>query len=227
MAMLAQAKEAIESGDHKKAQITLANLLKSEPRNVEAWTLLSDIAPSAAQKKKFLLRASRIDPQHAQVVQRMADEVADVSDETVAELPVSSVPLDFVAQAEGNTIPSWLADQDETATRVTPALAEPEVVEPIDTPTWLKDTPDQDWMEKELPSSGEVMWSAKNGEQPEETTSVKETTMPAVAPIKPATSAKPVAKTSGGNEQYVMWGLIALAVIVFLLLIYFSLQQIL
>lgn len=224
MAMLAKAKEAVEAGDHKKAQVALANLLKSDPENVEAWVLLSDIAPTGEQKDRFLQRASRLDPQHTEVLQRVQSEIEQK--EPTSTLPVSDTPLDFVAQAEGNTIPSWLADQAPADLAATVPLAEPEVTEQVDTPSWLQESPDEEWMEKTIPSSGEVMWSAKDGEPAGETTeTTTQVETPSASPRPAPARIQPAENTTSGNEQYLMIGLVALAVVVFLLIVYFSIQQ--
>jgi hypothetical protein len=156
-----QAQEAVAAGNNARAHVLLANLLRDERQHVQAWYLLSTIAPSAEQQEVFLQRVLKLEPYHAQAQARLAQlEGLSAASEPAPAMPISTAADDFEAQAQGDTLPPWLAKDagllvaDEADETAEPDIdMEPETpVEEI--PDWLREMPGQDW-EDELTAEPE------------------------------------------------------------------------
>ena len=85
--------EAIEKGDHVEAQSLVAQILRDDPRNAEAWMILGE-AVSGDKQVLFLRKALQLNPDLEPAKERLAElEAAGTieADEAAApELP--SVP---------------------------------------------------------------------------------------------------------------------------------------
>ncbi len=125
MEQLAKAAAAIEAGNMSEAHVLLAQAIKADPNDVDAWLLLSQTAGSAEQKKTFLKRALIVDPDNETARQRLA------------ELDVSVEPAPVVTAADES--PAEEPPQAEDAGRVAPTdAAIPQVAgieEPVTPPS--------------------------------------------------------------------------------------------
>lgn len=239
---LVQAKEAIAAGEPGRAQILLAQLLKAEPGNADAWFLLSGMAISPEQEETFLRKVLSLAPAHEGAQTRLAaleagdDEDPAGPDPTVEQepveeeplpptMPVSTRPLDYVAQAEGDTIPPWLADEEtvfDARPDGAPTHAEMEPAGPalVDTiPDWVQASPGENWLEEEEKDKG-IVWRAGEGPPP-------------TAPTKPAnaeTDAQPqprqkqTAPAATSPSPLLLYGLTLAVIVVFLLIVYVMLN---
>lgn len=147
-----QAQEAVAAGNNARAHVLLANLLRDERQHVQAWYLLSTIAPSAEQQEVFLQRVLKLEPNHAQAQARLAElEGVPAASEPAPAMPISTAADDFEAQAQGDTLPPWLAkDAGLLVVDEAPETTEPDVdLEPEtpveEIPDWLREMPGQDW----------------------------------------------------------------------------------
>jgi hypothetical protein len=120
MEQLAKAAAAIEAGNMSEAHVLLAQAIKANPNDVDAWLLLSQTAGSAEQKKTFLKRALIVDPDNETARQRLAD-LETMSGAAPAETAVEQAPPAEAASAEeeGPAVPA-----DEAVAEV-PVVEEP------------------------------------------------------------------------------------------------------
>lgn len=63
---MSQAIAAARSGQSQKAQVLLAQILKDDQANINAWFLLSHLVDAPKKKTAFLKRVLALDPQHTQ-----------------------------------------------------------------------------------------------------------------------------------------------------------------
>jgi hypothetical protein len=161
--LLEQAMTASRAGDKAKAHLLLARLIKNDSRNAEAWHQLSILVDDPQQQIIFTRRALAIDAHHAAARKRLAALVGakpaapppkpEPEPTAVAAPPAISSDLtpsrpseEFLTQAEGETVPDWLAEEEglivlETADEFP---AEPE--QPADLPDWLQEEPEPEWV---------------------------------------------------------------------------------
>lgn len=154
---------ASRAGDKAKAHLLLARLIKDDSRNAEAWHQLSIVVDDPQQQIIFTRRALAIDVHHAAARKRLAALVGTKpaapppapkpKPTAVAAPPAISSDLtpsrpsdDLLTQAEGETVPDWLAEEEglivlETADDLP---AEPE--QPYDIPDWLQEEPEPEWV---------------------------------------------------------------------------------
>ncbi len=59
---LQQAIQALDAGDMERAQRLLADVLRSDPRDVRAWTLMAEAQTVPERRKECLARALQLDP---------------------------------------------------------------------------------------------------------------------------------------------------------------------
>jgi hypothetical protein len=67
------AKTALTNGDQQKAFRLLKECLTQQPRNAEAWFLLSEAVADVQQKRECLVRALRFDPAHEPARRRLLE----------------------------------------------------------------------------------------------------------------------------------------------------------
>lgn len=213
-----QAQEAVKTGDNTQAQLLLANLLKQDRKNAEAWYLLSTITASKEHKEVFLGKVLKLNPNHpeakAQLFKLQAPpppvtktapppmaQPTVVETSTAVAMPISSYAGDFEAQARGDTMPAWLATAGGTVieapvvTSAPSATTPPSVAQPVDVPDWLRDMPDKGWQEAQ-----------RKEEYPKKIT--PPTPKPPVPAIKPAPFSP------------ILIGLILTALVVFVVMLY-------
>lgn len=85
MSSLQEAREAIQSGNLPAAQAIIADVLKSDQNNAEAWFLLSE-ATAGDRKLIFLNKAINLDPNLQEAVQRKAELEGTAEPEPEPEL---------------------------------------------------------------------------------------------------------------------------------------------
>lgn len=135
-------------------------------------------------------------------------------------LPVSEEPLDYAAQAEGDTLPPWLADDEAVLESMMAGDVgrEQETPPPADIPDWLQELPEQGWAGEEdtaTPAVPERALVAPAGR--------KEAREKTRSRVRAASMSAPVTE---GTSSAVMLGLGILLVIIFLLLVYVVLSLI-
>ena len=140
-----QAQTAIQAGDTRRAHVHLARLLKEEPRNSEAWYLLSRIVPTDDQKKVFLNKVLKIEPDHVQA-QEDLEKLETVVDAT---FPVSTDASDLDGQAAGDTVPPWMEGapapspldeaEESDEEEIEELVLDPNAVLEDEIPEWLKE----------------------------------------------------------------------------------------
>jgi hypothetical protein len=221
---LQQAIQAARAGDAKNAQFLLAQDIEENPENPHSWFLLSLLVDDPEQKKAYLDNVLALDPDHEKAkAQRAAltetavtEEPAADQAETVAAVALSSGSSDLVAQDAGETLPDWMAGD------IPPALDEEATVdeetavteETTNVPDWLQESVGDDWGEEKTETEKKT-----EAETEAETETETETEKPTA--VKPAP--KTPEKQKSGNEKtldYLMIGLIVIAVIIFLVLAY-------
>lgn len=173
---LQQAMGALKEGKPGEAQVLLARVIKEEPENEHAWFLLSSLVASKEQKITFLRKVLTLNPEHSGARQQLA-RLLERSPETPAPKPAGKVattpqtpqptepewtepspeeemageePLDFLSQAQGDTVPSWLEGEEDfigdDETVLAPMEERPEeAVEEL--PDWLQDKPAGEWQD--------------------------------------------------------------------------------
>jgi tetratricopeptide (TPR) repeat protein len=217
--ILQQAIDATRAGDKQEAQRQLAQLLKENPDETQAWYLLSLLVESKQQQLAYLGKTLALDPNHEKALERLESlQAIDVESPT---LSVSEEPSDFEAQEQGDTLPGWLAPD---ATLVNPSMAtvvsetsSDETKPADDIPDWVQETVGDDWVNEEEPTRISL-------QLPEEV--IKETGAAPQARETTTTEAKPEAKESlqrhkkvrGYNRILVI--LVVLAFIIAVLLVY-------
>ncbi len=209
--LFAQAQAAVREGNPEEAHVLLAQLLKEDRRNVAAWYLLSTITPSAEQEAVFLQKVLKLEPTHqaaAAQLSRLQKEMAQPAIiETAAPLARTSRPIsqdvgDFEAQATGETLPPWLAGEEDvveagvpmTAPAVPPAPA-------LEIPDWLQEMPARDWEKEREEAIAQARAAAAQ---------------PAPAPAAPA----PKLPDRASSSTTLLTVLVVAAVVVFVILVY-------
>ena len=84
MRNLQTAWEAIEKGDHVEAQSLVAQILRDDPRNAEAWMILGE-AVSGDRQILFLRKALQLNPDLEPAKERLAELEAVGVAETASE----------------------------------------------------------------------------------------------------------------------------------------------
>jgi len=77
---LEQAIQAIQSGDKDTGRRLLAQVLRADPTNVEAWLWMSDSVDSDEQRRDCLQHALALDPQNLAAQSRLANLPAAATD---------------------------------------------------------------------------------------------------------------------------------------------------
>ncbi|MCA9939376.1 MAG: hypothetical protein KC418_12075 [Anaerolineales bacterium] len=216
--LFSDAQAAVNAGNLEEAHVLLAKLLKEDRRNAAAWYLLSTIVPSAEQEEIFLRRVLKIDPTHAAATARMGELEGVILAASPAGMPAQETPTpasiampisqdadDFEAQAAGDTLPPWLADDGDMVLEPT-ATTEPTAPAPtpaaaMEIPDWLQEMPASDW-EKERE---EAVAAARAAAQP-------------VPSPKPSPKQQPTKRA--GSSSTLLTVLVVAAILVFIILVY-------
>lgn len=232
MSELEQALAAVEAGNSQQAFALLARLIKQEPNHVAAWYTLSTLVDDEKKEATFLKKVVALEPNHEAARQRLAvlsgDVPAEDSFPTPSPTPVPAA--DFDSQAAGDTIPDWLREGDDEqmapagdASDATPAEMDAsgadasgadgsEVVvseadasgadasgaDASELPGWLQDESETEWGEEVVATTASDAMAAKL---------VDDSDTSAPAPVK-----------TQHVWDYLLYGLIGVAVILALLL---------
>ena len=216
--LFTQVQMAVNDGDPETAHVLLAQLLKEDRRHVAAWYLLSTIVPSTEQEAIFLQKVLKLDPTHSAAAAQLSRleggaaqpiwtpvtpaVIERAAPLTQAQRPISQDVDDFEAQATGETLPPWLAAEEnvvETGVAMTAAAVTPPPA--LEIPDWLQEMPASDW-EKEREEA--IAQARAAAAQP--------TAAPATTPPKPVSRA--------GSSNMLLTVLVVAAVVVFIILVY-------
>lgn len=216
--LFAQAQAAVQAGNPEKAHVLLAQLLKEDRRNVAAWYLLSTITPSAEQEAVFLQKVLKLDPTHMAATAQLSRLEAGAAKPVLTPVmpvarevstppvrtsrPISQAADDFEAQASGETLPPWLAAEEnlaDTGVGLPAAAAAPSPA--LEIPDWLQEMPARDWEKEREEAIAQARAAAAQ---------------PAPPPAAPAP--KPAARPGGSNTLLAV--LVVAAVVVFVILVY-------
>jgi hypothetical protein len=146
----------------------------------------------------------------------------DEREESARTLHVSN-DFDFVSQSKGDSIPSWLAGEEDfiaADTVITGMPAETdEQPEPENLPDWLNEESVEGWVGDEGEKSGQVVWKAGEGDESRKPTppAAKKTTRPA---------AKKQTAAAGSSNLYIIL-LVLVAVVLTVAILYVLFNQLL
>ncbi|MEM9774525.1 MAG: hypothetical protein AAF902_08100 [Chloroflexota bacterium] len=118
MINLQTAWEAIEKGDSVEAQSIVAQILRDDPNNAEAWMILSE-AVSGDRKELFLRKALQLDPDLDVARQRLAQLESEEIAEAESNGQVLSVPVGVSLDAPTVPIEERL-NEERSAPQLTP-----------------------------------------------------------------------------------------------------------
>jgi len=212
---LQQAIAATRAGQKREAQLLLTQVLQEEPDEVHAWYLLGLLVESPHKQRAYLGKALALDPDHEKARQHLA------------RLQTAAPPIDVEVETLEKETPAE-AGEAETAPSATL-----DVLDDSGVPDWLQEAGGESWIE--AAEAGQVE-EAEEPEQPEPVPAQSE--LPPAAVEEPAVKPAQVPETpatkpdSGRNEQRrqeaqltrLLIGLIAIAVIVFILLLYVAMS---
>lgn len=121
---MSQAITAARSGQSQKAQVLLAQILKEDQTNVNAWFLLSHLVDAPEKKTAFLKRVITLDPQHQKAQQALAS--IKPKDAIVADKEQAPVPEPITASTpEPISETQSVAEEQETAYQLAESSEEP------------------------------------------------------------------------------------------------------
>lgn len=212
---LAQAIAAARHGQKKEAQFLLTQLLKDNPEEAQGWFLLSHLVDDSAQKQAFLQKVLAIDPTHEKAQHALENLT------TAKPMPAFSISEDddYMAQAAGNTLPNWLANDadnlrlDEAEATMMKASAQQDVDEDdeeMELPNWLSEFEGDDDLFTDSPGpKTAVNMQTPKAKKPEK-----------VLTTAPNQSPKVKAKKQEKGLTLVLYALIAVAILVFITLVY-------
>lgn len=154
-----------------------------------------------------------------ETVESMMDE-EELEEEPAKTMKISQ-DLDFVDQAKGDSIPAWLAEDEElisadTVITQTPTEEEEEL-EPENLPDWLTDESLEGWSGDEGEKSGQVVWKQGEGDD-----SMKPTSPPTDKKAAPAT-AKAKQKAAPKDNSGLYLAILSVVVVVLILAILYLL----
>lgn len=150
----------------------------------------------------------------------------ETEEEEAARTLRISNDYDFLSQSKGDSIPAWLAGEEDYLgdnTVIAGLQAEDEVTEPSEPenlPDWLNETAAEGWVGDEGEKSGQVVWKAGQGDE-----SLKP--VPPGAKKKQETRKKTAARqTAGtGSNNLLLGFLILLAVVLVFAILYILITQ--
>ena len=225
---LQQAIQATRAGDKKNAQFLLTQAIQEDPNNPQSWYLLSLLVDDKEKKQAYLTKVIELDPDHAKAHEQLIaitemavpdipepEAVVEESELEAAPVILSSDSPDLEAQDEGETLPDWMADDLPPAEDETEGLVvETEVVVEEDIPDWLDVSLDDDWDGETETAVDEIV--SEKDKQSEEKVKDKQKQ----ATVKEKKPAKAKKETSEKQLNYLLIGLVIVAIIVFILMAY-------
>lgn len=225
--------QATRAGDKKNAQYLLTQAIQEDPDDPQSWFLLSLLVDDRAKKETYLTKVVALDPDHEKAHNELAaltktavmhsqPEPVEVYQDVPAEEPttvaISSGSADLVAQDAGATLPDWMADDlppaSESVTEIIETTTVAEAKEAF--PDWLQTPVEDDWDQvetvEEKAASVDVATKDVQDDSKEVVSDKKEVAKK---------EKKPAAKTaSEKNLNYLLIGLVIIAVIIFIVLAY-------
>lgn len=142
-----EAVAAARAGEKETAQHLLIDILEEKPEETQAWFLLSHLVDAEEKQATYLKKVMALDPTHAKARQRLGQLRAKQATAEIASdppaLPISTDPFDFDAQAEGDTLPEWMADEEMPMTAAVLA-DEATTAEEMEIPDWLRTSLDEE-----------------------------------------------------------------------------------
>jgi hypothetical protein len=188
----------------------------SPPESAPADVFEESIAEEWPVSESSLAESAPAEAGHETAVEESPAEPA-----MPGAMPISTDPLDFLAQSEANTLPPWMAEDDPktaamAATAVAPAEAKREAPA-ADVPDWLRHDLQEGWSESKEPESRRVLW--RSGQV--------EPSGPAEPAGSPAADgpAGEAAKGRGFAASNLFLGLLIILAIAVLLVLLYSLYQ--
>lgn len=159
--LLQEARAAAEAGDKAEAHRQIARVLQANPRDAEAWFLLSSLVDSPQQQATFLQKTLALSPDHAEAQQQLARLTAPPpSPEPPTPEPTPAATPDDVGEpwvSEEPTTPpagdlDWLTAEPTGADwpAAAPSVATWPAEEPTQAPAWpAAETDDLSWLTAE------------------------------------------------------------------------------
>lgn len=122
------------NGNKVKAQKLLADLLKEETDNVQAWYLLSLLVDSEEKKEAYLSRVLTLDPEHEKAQELLLTLEGD-GEITATDLDLAvDTELD---EADDKKLPSWLEEEAEKVPESLLIEEDPSEIFNDNLPDWL------------------------------------------------------------------------------------------
>ncbi len=150
-AKLQQAIDASRAGDKVEAQKILVELLQENPDEVQGWYLLSLLVDSQEQQAAYAAKALALDPTHEKAQERLSQLQTKPA---VAATAVTTEAPDFIIQEQGDTLPDWMAGDEELVATTAVAAAEPPTDGPVEEelPDWIQEPVSDSWMKSDEPA---------------------------------------------------------------------------
>lgn len=216
----------VRAGDKRTAQRQLITLLEENPKEAQGWYLLSLLVDSPQKQAVYLSKTLALDPNHGKAQAQLAAIQQDGQlAPTTTIYESASETMDLLTQAETDTLPDWLQDEEEQV------KAEP-IENPLDTavpnetlPAWLKDPALPSNQPDPMPvveESAVVSQTPQTDEQADKVVTTlrkqkQETSNKATSKQK---KAKPSTSKTGSGLNIILGILIILAAIVMIALVY-------
>ncbi|HID52564.1 MAG TPA: hypothetical protein EYP41_11070 [Anaerolineae bacterium] len=203
-AKLQQAVDSLRAGDKVEAQKTLVELVQENPDEVQGWYLLSLIVDSKEQQAAYAAKALALDPNH----EKAQEHLAQLQTEPVlAATAVATEVPDLISQEQGDTLPDWMAGDEELVTATAVATAEtPTDSAEEELPDWIQEPVSDSWIKSDEPAPAAETPAAKPA---------KET---AVSSPK---ATKPQEKKKGVNRLDLILALLVIAVIIIVIYLFY------
>ena len=185
-----------------------------EPKAVEAELEQAPEAALPPPPEEMAGEETPVAAPETELPARQAEEAQETQlTERPEQMPVSEEPLDYEAQADADTLPPWLADEEAVEEPAAPETerVEEELPPPAELPDWLEEEPEEAW-------AGEQIAEDEAATEPVDTTEPAETDE-TVTPAKVPARADRMDATPGANSGVIV-GLGILLVVIFLILVY-------
>lgn len=206
-AKLQQAVDSLRAGDKVEAQKTLVELVQENPDEVQGWYLLSLIVDSKEQQAAYAAKALALDPNHEKAQEHLAQLQTEPA---LAVTAVTTEAPDLITQEQSNTLPDWMASDEELVTAMAVATAETSTDSPEEElPDWIQEPVSDSWIKSDEPAP---VQTAAPEPKPAEDTAVSQ----------PKT-AKPKEKKKKVNRLDLILGLLVVAVIIIVIFLFYLL----
>lgn len=219
---LKEAIATIRAGDKQTAQRQLTSLLEENPQEEQGWYLLSLLVDSPQKQATYLSKTLALNPNHTKAKEQLEtlhhqNQIAPTS--TIDETE-SFEEADFFTQAESDSLPDWLEQEDE--------LVALQAIEEDMVDTAVPNTTIPDWLKEPVVPAPKAHPAIQ-----EEPTAVAQTSKPVKKSEPPAKSQQPTAikktvkkqpqkapRKNAAGLNIILSVLVLLALIVMVLLAY-------